>query len=529
MSIVNRKPFKRKYIVALVLSSLYFLFHLHYMQQFMDWDQAAYLNNILNSYKPGWYPTYNAHHIHFETGGRLFHEMIMSNFRGDEYTDITFDVRLRSLLMACVGIFFTVLFLNNKTGKLLWGVIGAVLVGLCHGYLLYSTKVDTAIFPTAGLIVTLWIFDKLANTDKYLVALSVVTGIVLAMDVVFHQFMVFVCVSLAVTLILPLFLFNKNYKFSSFRIFRNVTIPKIEQKARYRYLSVFLITITTATLVFGVYFKAAFSEYNLRIDKNAVNNARGRFRYFTFQKWLFLYETTPYWGHGFENFNPKAPFRGFTDSFVSQSNKQRSQHNYYTKFNYNLEKPLSENHIAHNSFAVFTVFSLFGSLLFLPLMLRRYGRILVLFFLCIIIFSIFNTYWEGYNLEFWLMPCVLFCFLGVFILNLAGEKLKFLFRNIAQFPGYLVVLAFIFILFSHNLEYYLYPYTVYRKLETVNPDWEHEYYMKLFSTVIYKNPDNPYKEIYGIKEMPEIRLPEKKDEVEEMTENDNIEIYSTYH
>lgn len=516
-----------KYIVALILSAMYFVFHLHYMQQFMDWDQTAYLNNILNSFKPGRYPTYNPHHIHFELGGKIFHELIMANLRNKESTDITFNNRIRSLLAACIGIFFAVLFLKNVTGRIMWGVIGGLLVGLCHGYLHYATKVDTAIFPTAGLIVTLWIFNKLENAEKYIIPLSIITGLILSIDIVFHQLMVFVCFSLVISIMLPSWLFQKNNKFSPFVIYKENKNSKIHHRHRFRFLAVIFITMTTVILVSGVYFKAGISEYNLSLNNKNRSGGRGRFWYYSFQRWLFMYEFAPYWGNGFTEFNPKSPFRGFTDSFVSQRNKRIYRHNAYYRFSYNLKNLFHEKHITHNSVAFFCLFSFFGSLLFIPFMLRRYGRILFIFFLCILLFSVFNTYWEGYHLEFWLMPCVLVCFLGIFILNLIGEKLQLILKNVSQFPGYAIIITFIFILFSHNIEYYLYPYSIYKKLETVNLVWEPDYYMKLFSTVIYKNPDNPYKDIYGIEKVPPVRIPVKKD-IEDGSAIDYSEYWGIY-
>ena len=121
------------YFTALVVAVLYGLFHLHYMQQFLDYDMIVYVNNIQGALRPNRLAMMNPHHLHFETTGVWLHRWVTEDLAHLGLTNLAFIERLRALFFACLGIYFYVLFMRNTTGRLIWGVIAADIIGMRHG------------------------------------------------------------------------------------------------------------------------------------------------------------------------------------------------------------------------------------------------------------------------------------------------------------------------------------------------------------------------------------------------------------
>src|SRR4030042_2136383 len=179
-------------ICAALVALLYTLFHLYHLQQFMDWDQFAYIGNIDNNLRGG-YVVCNPHHLHFEFTGRLFHDFMRTTFGGDGCTDLIFHLRLRSLVAAGLGLFFLFLFLKEATGKLAWALLGTLAVGFTHGYLSYADKIDTGIFPAAAFCLILWVLGRLGRARRGAPVLAFWLGVSLAVGGLMHQFIGFAC------------------------------------------------------------------------------------------------------------------------------------------------------------------------------------------------------------------------------------------------------------------------------------------------------------------------------------------------
>jgi hypothetical protein len=491
---LSRKAPYIPYLCALAVSIFYFLFQFHHVQQFFDSDQIVYLNNIKHALKPGATCMFYPHHLHMEYGGKIFHEFMLRHFTEAGFTDVVFNNRLRSILFACIGIFFSVLFLSEITGRLFWGILGGVLIGFCHGYLSYATKVDTAIFPAAAIIVLIWLLYRIEHATGRTVLLAIVSGIVLFLSVMFHQYMGFTCVISVVTLLLPPFFF-RDRSFLPFRMKQKEKKAAIEHNPRSRYLTVAVMGLTGIILIAAGFFYTGESVYNLPFSKDEHREIRSIFGRTPFPRWIMGYAVLDTWGKGFEQFNPRNPFWGFTRSFltsVPEGNLYTFDYGYY----YNIREPFHEKGITHNQVAYFTAIALVGTLLFFPLMWKRYRRIFFFILTNIVVFALYITYWEAHYYEFWLIPCLLLCMLGILLLNLLGEKLAFLLRNASQVPFYAYIIFFTLIVSFHNIRYHAAPYSRTRLFYGISERWSENYYLGLINRDIYKNPDNPYKDVY---------------------------------
>jgi hypothetical protein len=487
-------------LVAVFISSFYFLFHFHFMQQFIDWDQVWYANNTINMLN-GSMPYYNPHHIHQETTSMLFHKFMVSYFGEAGFTDIAFNIRLRALLFSCVGILFLILYLKDITGKLMWGVLGGLIVAFCHGYLAYSTQMDTGIYPSAVLCMILWLLRKIETAKQGSLIYSCIGGIIIGLGVVFHQYMAITCVTAVVSLAIPrLFFFRieTGKLFKPFQIERKTDQPQIDRSPKKWYMAVVMMAFVGMVLIGGVYFYTGKSVFNLPFDKPDRKTARGRYSYTIFQKWLFLYQDEGWWARGFTKFNPKHSFRGFTNAFLSPTTPYKYLRYGKLDFNYHITRPFDEKPFAFNQVAFFTLIPFIGSIIIFPIMWRRYrGN----FFFIISSFAgltFFTTYWEPRYFEFWVSPSILSCVLAILFLNRIGEMLGRMMGRAGQFPFYAAAFIFLFSLVSHNTLYYVIPYSRYRHMEDIDYKWKREYYMDLFSTSVYRYPLNPYGRLYKI-------------------------------
>jgi hypothetical protein len=187
--------------------------------------------------------------------------------------------------------------------------------------------------------------------------------------------------------------------------------------------------------------------------------------------------------------------RGFTNALISPYESQWRRIT-SSVFPYNLKRPFIRYALPYNTVAFFTFFVIGGLCLLLPSLMRRYGRDIAFILFTLGVLSVFFTYWEPRHVEFWLIPAILFTVLGILIMNLAVERLATVFGKIVCIPFYAVLFCLIVVIGFHNIENFVVPFTKNNRLEEIEPAWEEDYYMKLFSTYIYKNPDNPYKLIY---------------------------------
>ena len=485
-------------LIAFIVAILYFLFHFHFMQQFIDWDQVWYTNNIKNMLE-GSVPYFNPHHIHYETGGKLFHELMLKYFKDAGFTDVMFNNRLRSLLVSCIGIFFAVLYLKEMTGKLIWGILGGLLIGLCHGYLAYSTQGDTPIFPASAFCVMLYFVKKVENAKKHPLLYAFIAGVVCAISVIFHQYAAIACVAAVLSILLPSILFIDIKKGSPFSICKEKETPLFEKNPSIRYKATLITAFTGIVLICSAYFYTGKTVFNLPFGKPDIKTAIGRYSYTSFQKWLFLYQDEGWWARGFKKFDPGNSFRGYTNAFLSPATSYKYLRYGSTSFKYDVTNPENEKIFVYNQVAYFTLIPLAGIFIFFPLIWRQYRRGLFFLLLSFGLFSFFTAYWEPSYYEFWLIPCIISCIFVILFLNFIGEKAPNAIKKYFRLPLYFIVIVFILALSSHNVLYYLIPYSRHRHMEDIDFKWKREYYMGLYSNSVYKYPDNPYKNLYTTK------------------------------
>ncbi|MBN2443764.1 MAG: hypothetical protein JXJ04_20550 [Spirochaetales bacterium] len=484
-----------RYLPGIFLCILYFIFHFHFMPQYVDWDQALYGHNIIIGVTHNTTPIFNPPHLHEEIGGIFFHRLMESVLGKAGFTDIIFNNRIRSLIFACIGIYFTFLFLKNITGKTIWGFSGGLLVSVCHGYMVFSTKVDTAIFPVTGIIVTLWLLNRIEYAKKHVIIYSILAGIILFIDIMFHQYLGIACVIFCIAISLPPYFFPVKPLWKNFIKIRNEKKPEIDEIPRTRYSATGIIILICLVLTGAAYFYTGVAVYKLPFDKPSPIAHNGPFKNIIFQKWIFLYGLFGGYGHGYKSWNPMKPFRGYTNAFLSPTVEQKKRYDTLT-FQYNIRNFFKKESFIYNQVAIFSIIGLICPLIFIVLMWKRYRRSFFFIMSSLIIFILFTTYWEPYYYEFWLIPCFFICILAIMFCNLIGEGLSLFFRRFAQTPFYVYIFFIILCLFSFNSERHIIPYSRERRMEELYPPWTLADFLKLYSTTIYKHPDDPYKTIY---------------------------------
>ncbi len=491
--------FIRRYsllLTALFISILYFLFHFHFMQRYIDYDQVVYANNILKAVKK---PFVNPHHLHFEISGKFFHDFMVRHFGDYGFTDLTFNLRLRSLLFGSTGIFVTMLYMTSLTGRVAWGFLATILMAFTHGYLLYAPKVDTAVFSTTWFIVMLYAGHLMLRARKFIITAAVITGVVLFTGIMLHQYLGFTCAALFFTLIFPEKLFTLSLWRPPLRLTREKSHEKAGLSGRKRYVAAAVITAVTTLLTVSAYFAAGRIYLNLSFDRTGTS-WNYVYRHLTFQEWLFFYVTTGEWGKADNDKKVEEVFRGITDAFLSPR-KPGPKWNRDLRFNYSMMDFSDGKSLVFNCLAVYLGISLLLFLVFLPGLWKRYTRDLFSLVLNIIFFSSLAGYWEAFYLEFWLIPAVNFIFLSILLFNYIGEKAYPFLNRFSQVPLSASVLAITIIFAGHNIRYNVVPQAFGLNLFGVGIWKESEYYLKLTGRKIYRNYKNPYRDIYNIKKV----------------------------
>ncbi|HMZ67649.1 MAG TPA: hypothetical protein PLF66_26420 [Leptospiraceae bacterium] len=99
-------------LFSLFIGILYFLILFSNLQRQLDHDQIVYTNNIRSFFVEKQFV--NPHHLHFEPTGFYFHKFLLSNFSDYLGTNLIFHLRIRSLLVASIGISLCFLYLFWK-------------------------------------------------------------------------------------------------------------------------------------------------------------------------------------------------------------------------------------------------------------------------------------------------------------------------------------------------------------------------------------------------------------------------------
>jgi hypothetical protein len=191
------------------------------------------------------------------------------------------------------------------------------------------------------------------------------------------------------------------------------------------------------------------------------------------------------WGHGIERFDPRAPFRGYTDAFLSQD-PGWGKYNANYNFAYDMKDASTAESFSNNQLAFFTLLSICSSLLLFPMLARRYGRSFVAVFLCLAAYCVFFTYWEPFYFEFWIVPAILLAICAILILNVLGEKFALILPRFGQFPFYAYAVFIVFVFFTHNMKNYVIPYSTKRYTQGISWSLDPARYEWMYSPSVYK-------------------------------------------
>ncbi|MBI3396227.1 MAG: hypothetical protein HY042_10365 [Spirochaetia bacterium] len=452
------------------------LFHMRFLQRFIDHDVVVYTINTYAGYKE---PVFNPHHIHFETSARYFHDYMKEAWGTYGFTDFMLNMRIRSILAAATGFAAIILLVRRLTGSLFWGILCGVLTTMTHGYMSYASRFDTAIFPAAWFPVML----AAALPSRFTVLRAALLGVVFTLGILLHQYMGLACITLALPLLMPDRLFGANAKKAP----ANGTIRDFFKRVHFLAGA----AVVTFVLTAGAYLYAGVGIYNLPYDKPHPQQNKGIWNHLIFQHWIITYLTVDDWGQGIKSFHPEEPARGLTDAFVSQKSMV-PKYNRNFKFDFHPESPLDAETAPFTWSLYFVCFTLgAGILLVLPLC-RRYGRAYAGMLLSLPVFVWLGAYWEPFYYEFWIVPEVILCLLGTLALHFLSEWMGARLGSVARLPAVAVASAFTVLITSHNMIWWLLPHSKHEYCEGLDP-WKDDpgKIDRISGRWIYKNPNDP--------------------------------------
>ncbi|MCC6751153.1 MAG: hypothetical protein IT371_26095 [Deltaproteobacteria bacterium] len=493
------RPAYLPYLAAAGLSVLYALGNLHFLQQHLDWDQVDYSRHIESSLA-GEAVRYHPHHLHLDVGGKHFHRVMVQHLGHAGFTDLVFNNRLRALLTACVGLTLVLLLLTRVTGSLGWGLTGALLVAVLHGYLLYATKVDTAIYTVVALLAVLFLAERLARVRRGALAVAALLGLAMFLAVMSHQMLAIACVVTCLVFALPAALFSGRPLLAVFDVRRPVE-AQIERSARTRWLATVGMALLGVALIAAAYFYVGRVVYRLSFDRPNPAEARGPYTKadpkLTFQRWMFHYAVLGGWGKGIGRFDPLRTAWGWTSAFVSQASLTPRMLKPDTGLAADLTRPASPTGFVQNQLAYFALAVSGLSLLLLGGLLRRHGRFGLVLVGNLVAFTLAAVYWEPHYVEFWIPPSVLLVLLAVLVFDHLARLARPLVGRALEVPLKAYVLALATLFLVHNSVWFLVPYSRVEQLEDLNPSWSRDYSLGLFSRAIYRHPGNVYQTVYG--------------------------------
>ena len=476
-------------LVGIGLALFYGVLLFANLQRFLDHDQAVYAMNVwsCNGYKGDYF--INPHHLHFEAGGFWFHTFL--NKFPEYFSDnIMFHLRLRSLLFGMIGVFAMYFYFWLVSRKIFISVCITLCAAFTHGYLDYSAKNDTGIYPAAWLYVMMIFGYFIKSTDHKYYLLSMATGFVFYLGVMAHEYMLFACVSIFFYLLIPSGMSFPGISSFSVRTEKEKYTPGFIRKT----FSLFLIFLFCFIPTAQTYLWGGRIIFKLEFDN----------KYYSFQNWLFGYLLGSPYGKAAAKFNPELSFRGFTDALFARTDG--INYNQKLDFLYNFMNAFDPVSFTHTAVISIILLSAAASFFFLPFLLKRFGREYILLIMNIIFFIFIGIDIEPYYFEFWIIPAMLAVQMAAFLFIWISEKAES-FEIIKQFR---YVLFFPFILFASLIIQHNYNYEL--KLHSRNflseavygnlPNHRIEYFRYKY---LYKNPEEPYKEIdSNVKTLPSV-------------------------
>ncbi len=478
-----------RWVLPAGLTLLFFLLHLRYAQRFIDHDEIVYIYNTYACYKE---PVFNPHHLHMEMGGKIFHDWMRSTFGEQGFNDIMFHLRLRSLLGAALGFFFTWIWLERVTRSRLWAFSGTILLTSTHGFMSYVTRVDTPIFPAAWLPLMLLCACHFYRRPGF--AFALVTGFVFAVGIVLHQYLGLACATLFLPLLLPPRLFTHSLP-GFIRVQRNPTgrkeggsdLAALDISYQRRFAVTLTIVLWTTLFTAAAYLYAGRTVYRLPFDRPRPAQATGLWSHMIFQHWIITYLTVDEWGQGIRKFKSEEPVRGFIDAFSSQE-KPVPKYNRNFRFDFAPDRPTDRTAAPYNWPVYYTLVVLTCALAFGRSLWIRYGPVFLMLVLSLGVFTWLGAYWEPFYYEFWILPVEVLVFLGTLLFAWMARSVEQGARILAL-PVHALNFAFILLLVLHNVTYWLIPHSRVEYREGTGT-WEDdpEHVDRVSGAGIYRNP-----------------------------------------
>ncbi|MBN2738064.1 MAG: hypothetical protein JXR70_13855 [Spirochaetales bacterium] len=454
------------------------------------------------------------HHLHFAWFGKYFHQFINDQKSELFWQDLIFTNRLRAILFSGIGVFFLFLLIFDISKKYFWSFCGSFLIIFSYGFFHYSAMVDTGIYPVVGTILTLWLFNKLMSTNNINLFTAIFSGVVLFMNIMFHQYLAVINVFFILLFFVRLPVFSLSF-FKSFIFYKKA---KINGNKKFTFLNLFkslklciVMLLVACSLIILAYVYVGKSIYRLPFEGEVSqeNSNKHFFSNISFQKWLFLYENYSNWGNGIKTYDPRKVFTGFTNAFLAPP-FQTTRRLRGIDLRYNFKDFFNRKYLIYNVFAIMTLFVFIMLVVLLPALYKRFGSMFLLILFSFIALSILFTYWEPEYFEFWLVPVHLFCFLFLMIAIFLCEKISIVLNKYAEAIFSFSIFCLLIIFTLHNWTEYVIPYSSAKQIEEIDPGWNLDYCKSLFSSGIYKHPELPYGNLYQTDYYPkkEIYLPQ---------------------
>ncbi len=466
-------------LFAITLGVVYFLLLFSNLQRQLDHDQVVYTNNIRSFFVGKQFV--NPHHLHFEPTGFYFHKFLTQNFPDYLGTNLMFHLRIRSLLFAAIGISACFLYLYLLTRKYLVAFIASFAIGFQHGYLSYAAKNDTGIYPASWLFVMLLAGLALYHS-RYSIYFSCFAGLVLFAGVMFHEYMVGSCIALFIGLLLPDSIFQLKIPTAFERI--KLRESKIEVSLLRRYVSLLFLFLFCFIPTAWVYLWGGRVVWQLEYNEAL----------YSFQNWIFGYLVGSPYGRAITKYIPEYSMRGFTDAFFARTDG--IQYNAYTDFQFQLTSFTNRVEVTHTLLPSMILVFLLILIFFFFKLTRFYGRTFFILILHFLFFLFIGIDIEPHYFEFWIIPALLFTVFFALFWNYLAEQAKeyFVLAPIRTLAGVGLFISALLVS-VHNYQYELILHSRNFKTEGVYGkigETPIEYFK---SSVNYKYPNDPYKEV----------------------------------
>ncbi|MCB1321087.1 MAG: hypothetical protein KDK34_12580, partial [Leptospiraceae bacterium] len=368
------RPYRSPLITACLVAGAYTLVQLIFLQRYLDYDQVIYAINI-RLMRAAHTLFFNPHHLHFEAFGLWFHQGLVQ-ITGADPGDLMLHLRLRSLAFGGIGLVAWGLYIHSLSARKGVMIIGMLLIGGMHAYMHYSAKVDTAIFPAAWLPVMLLTGRKLRELRRIRWPHASLAGLILAVGICMHVYMIMGCVIVALT----------------------VLLPGGSKRSFHRILSVLVMTLACLAIIALFYLYTGIVVHGLAFDRPTYTSRTwGHLR---FIEWVFAYLITTPYGRGWQAISGGEILRGIMNAILSPQHLLKFAN--VPEMGYNFDQFSSREHLIFNLLSLSILSVILISLIVLPLLWRRYGIGLLETLGGMAAFSFVAIAIEAHYFEFWI-------------------------------------------------------------------------------------------------------------------------------